>query len=67
MSSPWFTTTHSAPVGLGSSLRFVRSLLRLDLVDGLHLWLYPLLLGSGKGTHKCRSVLALLRQRLPPP
>jgi dihydrofolate reductase len=26
----------------------VRSLLRLRLVDRLHLWLYPLLLGSGK-------------------
>jgi dihydrofolate reductase len=30
------------------SLDLVQSLLRLGLVDRLHLWLYPLLLGSGK-------------------
>jgi len=30
------------------SLDLVQSLLRSGLVDRLHLWLYPLLLGSGK-------------------
>ncbi|MFG3417556.1 dihydrofolate reductase family protein [Micromonospora sp. NPDC049460] len=30
------------------SLDLVQSLLRLGLVDRLHLWLYPLVLGSGK-------------------
>jgi dihydrofolate reductase len=30
------------------SLNLVQSLLRAGLVDRLHLWLYPLLLGSGK-------------------
>ncbi|MBT0773216.1 dihydrofolate reductase family protein [Kineosporia sp. J2-2] len=30
------------------SLGLVQSLLRLDLVDRLHLWQYPVLLGSGK-------------------
>ena len=31
-----------------ASLDLVQSLLRLGLVDRLHLWLYPLLLGAGK-------------------
>ena len=30
------------------SLDLVQSILRFGLVDRLHLWLYPLLLGSGK-------------------
>ena len=43
------------------SLNLVQSLLRLDLVDRLHLWLYPLLLGSGKRVFADGTVPTALR------
>jgi len=43
------------------SLNLVQSLLRLDLVDRLHLWLYPLLLGSGKHVFADGTVPTALR------
>ena len=43
------------------SLNLVQSLLRLDLVDRLHLWLYPLLLGRGKHVFADGTVPTALR------
>lgn len=43
------------------SLDLVQSLLRLGLVDRLNLWLYPLLLGSGKQVFGNGTVPAALR------
>ena len=43
------------------SLDLVQSLLRLGLVDRLHLWLYPLLLGSGKRVFAGGTVPTALR------
>jgi len=43
------------------SLNLVQSLLRFDLVDRLHLWLYPLLLGSGKRVFADGTVPTALR------
>jgi dihydrofolate reductase len=43
------------------SLDLVQSLLRLGLVDRLNLWLYPLLLGSGKQLFDGGTVPAALR------
>ena len=43
------------------SLDLVQSLLRLGLVDRLNLWLYPLLLGSGKQLFGDGTVPAALR------
>jgi dihydrofolate reductase len=43
------------------SLDLVQSLLRSGLVDRLHLWLYPLLLGSGKRVFADGTVPAALR------
>jgi dihydrofolate reductase len=43
------------------SLDLVQSLLRLGLVDRLNLWLYPLLLGSGKRVFGDGTVPAALR------
>jgi dihydrofolate reductase len=43
------------------SLDFVQSLLRLGLVDRLNLWLYPLLLGSGKQVFADGTVPTALR------
>ena len=43
------------------SLDLVQSLLRLGLVDRLNLWLYPLLLGSGKRAFAGGTVPAALR------
>jgi dihydrofolate reductase len=43
------------------SLNLVQSLLRLGLVDRLHLWLYPLLLGSGKHVFADGTVPTALR------
>lgn len=46
------------------SLDLVQSLLRLDLVDRLNLWMYPLLLGSGKRVFAGGTVPAALRLTL---
>jgi dihydrofolate reductase len=43
------------------SLNLVQSLLRLELVDRLELWLYPLLLGSGKRVFAEGTVPTALR------
>jgi dihydrofolate reductase len=43
------------------SLDLVQSLLRLGLVDRLNLWLYPLVLGSGKQLFAGGAVPAALR------
>ena len=43
------------------SLDLVQSLLRFGLVDRLHLWLYPLLLGSGKRVFADGTVPTALR------
>lgn len=43
------------------SLDLVQSLLRFGLVDRLHLWLYPLLLGSGKPVFGDGTVPTALR------
>lgn len=43
------------------SLDLVQSLLRLNLVDRFHLWLYPLVLGSGKQLFAGGTVPAALR------
>ena len=43
------------------SLNLVQSLLRLGLVDRLHLWLYPLLLGRGKHVFAEGTVPTALR------
>jgi dihydrofolate reductase len=43
------------------SLDLVQSLLRLGLVDRLNLWLYPVLLGSGKRVFADGTVPAALR------
>lgn len=43
------------------SLDLVQSLLRLGLVDRLELWLYPLLLGTGKRVFEAGTVPAALR------
>lgn len=43
------------------SLDLVQSLLRLGLVDRMHLWLYPLLLGSGKRVFAGGTVPTALR------
>ena len=43
------------------SLNLVQSLLRLGLVDRLNLWLYPLLLGSGKHVFADGTVPTALR------
>jgi dihydrofolate reductase len=43
------------------SLNIVQSLLRLGLVDRLHLWLYPLLLGRGKRVFADGTVPTALR------
>ena len=43
------------------SLDLVQSLLRFALVDRLHLWLYPLLLGSGKQVFADGTVPTALR------
>jgi dihydrofolate reductase len=43
------------------SLNLVQSLLRLGLVDRLNLWLYPLLLGSGKKVFDDGTVPTALR------
>ncbi|HEX5587372.1 MAG TPA: dihydrofolate reductase family protein [Acidimicrobiia bacterium] len=43
------------------SLDLVQSLLRFDLVDRLELWLYPLLLGSGKRVFAGGTVPTALR------
>ena len=43
------------------SLDFVQSLLRLELVDRLHLWVFPLVLGSGKRLFAQGTVPTLLR------
>ena len=43
------------------SLNLVQSLLRFGLVDRLHLWLYPLLLGSGKQLFADGTVPTALR------
>ena len=43
------------------SLELVQSLLRLGLVDRLNLWLYPLLLGSGKHVFGGGTVPTALR------
>jgi dihydrofolate reductase len=43
------------------SLNLVQSLLRLGLVDRLHLWLYPLLLGRGKRVFADGTVPTALR------
>jgi dihydrofolate reductase len=43
------------------SLDLVQSLLRLGLVDRLHLWLYPLVLGSGKRLFAGGTVPAAFR------
>jgi dihydrofolate reductase len=43
------------------SLDLVQSLLRLGLVDRLNLWLYPLLLGSGKQVFGAGTVPTALR------
>lgn len=43
------------------SLDLVQSLLRLGLVDRLELWLYPLLLGTGKRVFGAGTVPAALR------
>jgi dihydrofolate reductase len=43
------------------SLNLVQSLLRLGLVDRLNLWLYPLLLGSGKQVFADGTVPTALR------
>ncbi len=43
------------------SLDLVQSLLRLGLIDQLHLWLYPLLLGSGKRVFAGGTVPTALR------
>ena len=47
------------------SLNLVQSLLRLGLVDRLRLWLYPLLLGSGKHVFADGTVPTALRPYLP--
>jgi dihydrofolate reductase len=51
---------HDAVHVIGS-LDLVQSLLRLGLVDRLNLWLYPLLLGSGKQVFAGGTVPAALR------
>jgi dihydrofolate reductase len=43
------------------SVNLVQSLLRFDLVDRLNLWLYPLLLGSGKHVFADGTVPTALR------
>ena len=43
------------------SLDLVQSLLRFGLVDRLHLWLYPLLLGGGKQVFADGTVPTALR------
>ena len=43
------------------SLRLVQSLLRHGLVDRLNLWLYPLLLGSGKHVFSMGTMPTALR------
>jgi dihydrofolate reductase len=43
------------------SLDLVQSLLRLGLIDRLNLWLYPLLLGSGKQVFAGGTVPTALR------
>jgi dihydrofolate reductase len=43
------------------SLNLVQSLLRFGLVDRLNLWLYPLLLGSGKKVFDDGTVPTALR------
>jgi dihydrofolate reductase len=43
------------------SLNLVQSLLRFGLVDGLELWLYPVLLGSGKHVFADGTVPTALR------
>jgi dihydrofolate reductase len=43
------------------SLDLVQSLLRLGLVDRMHLWMYPLLLGSGKRVFADGTVPTALR------
>jgi dihydrofolate reductase len=51
---------HDAVHVIGS-LNLVQSLLRLGLVDRVHLWLYPLLLGSGKQVFGDGTVPTALR------
>jgi dihydrofolate reductase len=51
---------HGAVHVIGS-LALVQSLLRLGLVDRLHLWQYPLLLGSGKRVFAGGTVPTALR------
>jgi dihydrofolate reductase len=48
-------------VHLIGSLDFLQSLLRLGLVDRMNLWLYPLLLGSGKRVFADGTVPTALR------
>ncbi len=43
------------------SLNLVQSLLRLGLIDRLNLWMYPLLLGSGKQVFAGGTVPTALR------
>jgi dihydrofolate reductase len=52
---------HHAEVHVIGSLNLVQSLLRLGLVDRLQLWLYPLLLGSGKQLFADGTVPTALR------
>ena len=52
---------HHAEVHVIGSLNLVQSLLRLELVDRLQLWLYPLLLGSGKRVFADGTVPTALR------
>lgn len=54
-------TQRHAEVHVIGSLDLVQSLLRLGLVDRLNLWLYPLLLGSGKHVFAEGTAPAALR------
>jgi dihydrofolate reductase len=50
-----------AEIQVIGSLNLVQSLLRFNLVDRLHLWQYPLLLGSGKRVFADGTVPTALR------
>ena len=52
---------HHAELHVIGSLDLVQSLLRFGLVDRLNLWVYPLLLGSGKQLFAGGTVPAALR------
>ena len=59
-SIPALTRRHDEVHVIGS-LDLVQSLLRLGLVDRLNLWIYPVLLGSGKRVFADGTVPAALR------